>query len=279
MSRDVARSLHSHFLPDMTIQKRNESICSLADLRRLAPPKDPDKQWKAGRSAMESAVAWLAAPDRMPPEIALLLSTHPDLGALSIERIEPEALISFDEHGGPRNADVAVLAHDNIGKVAITVEAKADEAFDQPLADVLGAALERGLANPDSKGVDRAVDLARALLHPKQKGDRALKALRYQLFTGVAGTLAMADRHQARRAVFVVQEFVTSETSQAKLKANARDFAAFVHRLSQGAIAHGRDVASGVLYGPFAVPGQPLFSKPAALYIGKAVRMRGAPRP
>lgn len=276
MSFDVARSLHSHFVRDMTIQKRNEAICSLADWRRLAPPKDPDKQWKAGRSAMESAVAWLAAPDRMPPEIALLLSTHPDLGALSIERIEPEALISFDEHGGPRNADVAVLAHDNIGKVALTVEAKADEAFDLRLADVLAAALEKRLTNANSRALDRAVDLARALLGPRRDGECRLGTMRYQLLTGVAGTLAMAASASSARGVFVVHEIITSKTSQAKLDANAKDFVAFVRRIARHATL---DVQAGVLYGPIRVPGAPLFRNPPTLYIGKAVRPVGTPSP
>ena len=32
------------------------------------------------------------------------------------------------------------------------------------------------------------------------------------------------------------------------------------------------DVQDGVLYGPFTVPGAPLFDEPASLYFGKAVR-------
>ncbi len=260
----------------MTIEKEGEPIRSLDDWHRLAPPKDPITQWKPGRSAMECAIAWLESAGGLPPEIAALLAGHPDFGRVIVDRMEPEALIAFDSHGGPRNADVAVEAHDDTGRIAMTVEAKADEPFDRPMAEVLGAALERRIANSDSKGVERAVNLARALLRPKQKGQMAVGSLRYQLLTGVAGTLAMARDFGASRGVFVVHEIVTSATSQAKLATNAADFVGFVRRLTGDASL---EVRAGTLYGPIRVPGAPLFEHPADLYIGKATRPKSAPRP
>lgn len=259
----------------MTIRKGEQQILTLADWLKLAGPKDPQVQWKEGRSAMESARAWLATPGAIPPEIAVLLATHPDFGPLTIEWIEPEARIPFDRHAGPRHADIAVRAHDARGTVALTVEAKADEPFDELLSEVLAASLERRITNMASGGVARAVDLARALLRSRKDGQVRASELRYQLFTGAAGTLALAHREGASRAVFLVHEIISDATSRAKLEANAADYVAFVRRLAGDAAT---EVRAGQLYGPIRVPGVPLWDNPAALYIGRAVRHLSDPK-
>lgn len=260
----------------MQIRKGNRVIQSLEEWLESAGPKDVDKQWKEGRSAMESAIAWLEVPGALPSEIDELLRSHPDFGAVSVEWIEPEALIRFDRHSGPRNADIAVRANDANGVIAITLEAKADEPFDQRLADVLENSLERLIANAESGGFARASDLARSLLPPLSDKQASLGTLRYQLFTGVAGTLALAERQNAARAVFIVHEIVTNQTSCEKLSTNHTDYSAFVRRLTG---LKDLEVLSDRLYGPIRVPGAPLFESPAALYIGKATRSKGEPRP
>jgi hypothetical protein len=90
-----------------------------------------------------------------------------------------------------------------------------------------------------------------------------------QLLTGVAGALAFAVEVGAKRAAFVVHEFTTRLTDDAKHRANAADLDAFVTRLSAGRVSH---VPSGTLLGPFAIPGAPLFDRAPALYVGKGVR-------
>jgi hypothetical protein len=193
---------------------------------------------------------------------------------LVLERVEPEALLAFDGRSGPRNADLAITARDSRGVVAITVEAKADETFDDTVAGVFDAALERLLANPRSGAVARLVELAQSLLSSRVPGTSAVSELRYQLFTAVAGTLALAAAIEADRAVVVVHEFHTSQTSLRRLADNAADLDRFVARLSQGSV---RAIAPGILAGPFTIPGEPLFPRAAALYIGKAVRQIGTP--
>ena len=253
----------------MIILKHDTPILTIDDWFKLAAPKGKAAQWVDGRSAKECAIAWLATPGAFPPEIASLFA-HADFDALRLHRIEPEALLSFDRHSGPRNADVAVWAHDDRGPVAISVEAKADEPFAQPVAEALSAALEMRIATPLSGALPRIIDLAMSLLWPREKGQVVVGEVRYQLLTAVAGTLAMAHAHGARRAVLVVHELVSSRTSQAKLAANAQDLDRFVKRLSRGTV---NGVFPGTLYGPFTVPGAPLFANPAALYVGKAVRV------
>lgn len=158
--------------------------------------------------------------------------------------------------------------------MAISVEAKADEPFDLPLVDVFSHSLERLLENPRSGGVARIVDLAQSLFGTIGKGDHSAGELRYQLLTVTAGTLAFANSIEANRAVVIVHEFETSATSRKKLALNATDLSAFVRRLSKGAVT---EVTEGMLYGPFTVPGEPLFDRPASIFIGKAVRRLGKP--
>ena len=259
----------------MRIERQGVVIEDLDGWWRTAPPKDPAKHWVDGRSAKETARAWLAnAPDSAPPEVASLLSSHTDFVDLVIERVEPEALLAFDDRPGPRNADLAIIARDMRGLVALSIEAKADETFDDPVADVFGAALERLLTNPRSGGVARLLELAQSILPPRVPGTSAVSDLRYQLLTAVAGTLAYAAALEAERAVFVVHEFHTTQTSLRRLAQNAADLDRFVARLSQGSVVA---IEPGLLMGPFIVPGEPLFPRQVALYIGKAVRRIGTP--
>jgi hypothetical protein len=158
----------------------------------------------------------------------------------------------------------------------VTVEAKADEPFDELVSVALSNALETLLQNPRSGKVDRIVELAQSLFRPQAGNEPPVTSLRYQLLTATAGTLAHAIGIGADRAVLMVHEFVTSKTAAQLLAENHADLSRFVARLSSGSIT---SVETGVLYGPFALPGEPLFEKPAAFYVGKAVRRLGQPRP
>src|SRR5690606_10274883 len=59
----------------------------------------------------------------------------------------PERRIAFDSHAGePRNADLAFVGVGPAGRVAVTIEAKADEPFGDTVAATLSSALERAVA-------------------------------------------------------------------------------------------------------------------------------------
>ncbi len=97
----------------------------------------------------------------------------------------------------------------------------------------------------------------------------SLGDLRYQLLTGVAGAIAFASEVGANRAAFLVHEFITDRTDDEKHRTNTQDLDNFVLRLSRGLIP---SVPSGVLLGPFRIPGLPLFRSAPPLFLGKAVR-------
>ena len=254
------------------MSKGAKPICSLETWRRLAGPKKPMEHWKDGRSAKESARAWLeCTPACVPAEIDQALRAHPDFGTiLPGWAAEPEARVSFDSFGGePSNLDVLLTAEDEEGQLVIAVEAKADEPFGKTIEKTLYQARKRKAENPGSRGVARLEQLAVAILGVP--GDRLPEVgkLRYQLLTASAAALAEAERQSARRAVVIIHEFVTGRTSDHRHLDNAKDLNAFVHKLSDGVVT---TLAEGTVRGPFELPGHPLIHSPIRFYIGKAVR-------
>ena len=262
----------------MRITKNGQLIQSVEDWFRYAPPKGGADQWRDGRSAKEFARAWVESGSvSVPDELVALLSSHPDTQSAVLENGEPEARLAFDKRVGEvRNADLAVRAVSGSAPLALTIEAKADEPFDQLVPDTLADALDRILERGRGGGIDRVRDLATSLLHPPARGLPPLRLLRYQLLTAVAGSLAWARQLEAPRAVLVIHEFQTSQTSTRELQRNAQDLDIFVTRLTAGAL---RRLAVGSLVGPIRVPGDPLFDKPADLYLGKIVRRVSPPVP
>lgn len=251
----------------MTILK---SIRDLDAWLRLARPTKPE-HWQDGRSAKESARAWLeAAPDSIPCEIGEALNTNSDFGAIRPGwSAKPEAPVPFDKLGEPAHIDVLLLAEDNRGPFVVAVEAKADEPFGSTIEETQRAAAKRRAKNPRSKGVTRLEQLALAVLGVP--GDRLPEVgeLRYQLLTASAAALAEAQRRSAHRAVVIIHEFVTDQTRDLKHHRNAADLDAFVSKLSRGAVT---SLAKDAVRGPFELPGHPVIDSPVRFYIGKTVR-------
>ncbi|CAN5196553.1 hypothetical protein BH24GEM2_BH24GEM2_08610 [soil metagenome] len=260
----------------MQIEKQGHVIWTVGDWFKYAPPKRGREQWVPGRSAFECAAAWCGEQSEpaLPGELAQLLDSHSDTSGCIIRTVTPEHQVRFDKlRGEPRNADVVAVAEHSSGPIAINVEAKADEPFDRLVFDVLKVAVQKIASDQRTNAVTRIQALAASLLPKSIDGTLSLGSLRYQLLTGVAGALAYAQEINAKRAVFLVHEFITDRTDEKKHRANAADLDAFVARLSVGEVTV---LAPLTLYGPFRVPGTPLFRTPPALYIGTASRnLRG----
>jgi hypothetical protein len=255
----------------MSLTKDGQPLRTLQDWERLAGPKRAD-QWKDGRSAKESARAWLeAGSPRLPPEIDALFTSHSDFGRVLHWDGEPEVRLPFDQRRGePRNTDLLLTARDDHGNFLIAVEAKADETFGELVSEALSEAVERRLANPRSGGVARIEDLAASLLGPRDRGTPGIGGLRYQLLTATAGALKAAADRKVDRVVLLIHEFHTNHTTDERHATNAVDLNRFVARLTRGGVT---SVARGRLYKTVRVPGPPLFGiSPPSLYIGKAIR-------
>jgi hypothetical protein len=257
----------------MAIVKNGESLASLEDWHRLAPPKTPN-HWVADRSALEVARAWLEGGGiHLPQEVSEALSAHHRFGRVASWEAEPEVRLRFDTfRGEPRNTDLLVIAHDARGSYVVAVEAKADESYGGTVGDVFAAALERRLDNPRSKGIARIEGLVASLLRPKVPHTVEANEIRYQLLTACAGAVAEAERRGASRAVMLVHEFVTAETSDINHERNSADLARFLARLSGSPVP---SISDGQLYGPFEV----VAAKGVELFVGKVSRnlRRGEP--
>ena len=155
----------------MRIEKDGKPILTVQDWRDYAPPKSPH-HWVEGRSAYELAHAWCGTGEpAMPEALRLLLESREETLGFVPEVAFPQHRIPFDSFAGEsRNADLALTGTTAMGKVAITIEAKADEPFGETVSATMGAALERRIANPQSKGVRRVECLAAALFRPREKG-------------------------------------------------------------------------------------------------------------
>jgi hypothetical protein len=262
----------------MQIVKNGIALQTIDDWRAHAPPKSAD-QWTRGRSAMECAAAWFgSAGPCVPAEIVALLSSHDDTARTQITSATPDYRVKFNgARGEPRSCDVVASAESDEGIVAITIEAKADERFERAVEQVLADAVDRRAHGGERTGtVARIEKLAASLLPPPRRGVPPLGGLRYQLLTAAAGALAYARELGASRAVLIVHEFVTERAEDRMQATNYADLSAFAARLSDG---EHPTVEAGRLLGPLSVPGEPLFERPAALYIGKAVRRLRQPAP
>ncbi len=237
-----------------------KDIYTVDDWFRLAPPAGGAHQWVNGRSAKELAKAWCgrASGPAVPVELQELLTTHPDIdGAVFLEAI-PEYKVAFDDiPGEPRNTDLVCIAERADQRIAISIEAKADEPFGELVSKVLSTP-------PPSRRPERFKRLCQALLGYHLGNLPGIGELRYQLFYSVATALAYAGQVDASHALFVVHEFVTPSTKTERLDANERDLHNFFSLLAPGAVPLG-----GRLYGPIRVPGNLYIPGDIPLYLGK----------
>lgn len=256
------------------IEAGGQHITSLEEWGVHAAPKRA-MHWKRGRSAFECASAWFGSNGEptVPTELRELLASCEATSGAEVRLVLPEHRVRFDTlPGEPRNADVNVLAERPEGRVAISVEAKADESYGQRVDDVLHAAKGRIAAGKRTNAGFRVQQLTRALFDGASLEGPLLGSLRYQLLTGIAGAIAFANKVDASAAVFVVHEFVTDGTRDSRHLENLRDLNAVVQQLT-----HGRrlGVPCGGAVGPIRYAGSPLFvdGRRPALYLAKIRRV------
>ena len=135
----------------MQILKGDRDIRSVDDWFRLAPPVGGIDQWRLGRSALECAVAWCGN------------AAGPGVPA----------------PGEPRNCDFVAVAEGRDGRVAISIEAKADEPFDRPIQEVIADVIDRTSHGANSNALLRVEQLSAALLPKRERGLSRLGGLRY----------------------------------------------------------------------------------------------------
>lgn len=162
---------------------------------------------------------------------------------------------------------------------AICVEAKADEPFGRTVAEELQEARNRrGTRFPERLdwltssllGIPAFTDAERLEL------SGAVAALRYQLFTAVAGTLIEAQAREATTAILLIHEFRTQATVDAKLEDNAEALNRFLSLFCShnGGPDEAVCLGHGEMLGPIsvierAIAGLPEVTSEIPFFIGK----------
>lgn len=236
----------------------------ITDWQDWTPPKR-SYHWKAGRSAMELAKSWLpAATPRCPPELTALFGTNSLAASLHLEEGHPEFVTPLPERGEGRNHDMMLTGTTVSGKAVVCVEAKVDEAFGLKIGEYWHEA--KGSGRP-TRAPERIQSLLEIVFGAKSQPDQQPWCdLRYQLLTGIAGTLLQAADERAPVGVFVVHEFQTSLANPKLVTANAQDYQRFVELLFSVS-----SVKTGQIYGPLTFQSHQRLAHPVELYVGKAV--------
>ena len=191
------------------------------------------------------------------------LAKHRSLANLVVRSATVEKKTRFDEYrGSPRNHDLVLLAATADGEpVVVCVEAKAGEELGETVAKQIKAANRAEEANPRSSAPARIDDLVRRCCR-LTKDDPKVAALRYQLLTAWAGTLA--DAEGAAHAVFALHEFRTNRRPHDKSAINGADLAMFAEVVLEYHLPGAEAI-------PWCVRAPDVEGIPAALYVAQVV--------
>jgi hypothetical protein len=238
---------------------------------KYAKPASPT-HWKEGRSALELARAWTSTPGQMPHEVTSALADGP-FADLQLAHGRAELKTPFpDGSAGPRNHDLVVVATCSRGNVLLDVEGKERETFDRTLVQRW---TKREAAKPRSNIRPRILrwsSLLSGRYYDRLTAD--LEPLRYQLFSGLAGSIRLANIKHCTAAVFLVHQFEHAQPAPSLARMydrNQRDLDAFTHWLNPALPLVGRGSGSLVVRILRAGESNSLFDG-VELYVAKAVR-------
>ncbi|MEA2445588.1 MAG: hypothetical protein QOJ12_2880 [Thermoleophilales bacterium] len=176
---------------------------------------------------------------------------EPHTAGLVIEQAVAEAQVPFDAYpGGKRNHDLLIRGRVAGGAIVIGLEAKADETFGETVKAYDARAAASLKAEKSTNAQSRLAGLMDDIAGVTLAEVPAFGDLRYQLFSGVAGTLAATSDDEI--AAFVVHEFATSLTTVKRRQANKQALAEFVGDVTGIAVPSD----DWWLVGPFHVPAE-----------------------
>lgn len=182
---------------------------------------DPEKHWKRGASAFETAVYWengARTKRGLPSSLAALLDMDASWRDCSVVAAYPEHRVALEGGARASQNDVWAHLHSKTGALSLAVEGKATESFDNLVADWLKI---------ESDGKKRRLEYLRSLLGLPDPVDASL---RYQLFHRAASAIIEAERIGAVSSGMVVLSFKVDSVSKQDA-VNKQDFANFAAAL------------------------------------------------
>ena len=200
------------------ISKNNNIITTVEEWYQFAPPKAKGKHWKDGRSA-KSLAQFMTDKNQVKKLEDILVELEYDTkGVISCT---PEANTVLPCKGNGRNHDLLMIGEDFV----VGIEAKVSEPFGEEISTEL---IE---ASDNKKG--RIDKHANELFGCKINEIKDGLELRYQLLTGVYGTLLEAENNKKSKALFLVIVFtdgITREDENA-VNRNNDDFKNFCQQI------------------------------------------------
>ena len=200
------------------ISKNNNIITTVEEWYQFAPPKAKGKHWKDGRSA-KSLAQFMTDKNQVKKLEDILVELKYDTnGVISCT---PEANTVLPCKGNGRNHDLLMIGEDFV----VGIEAKVSESFGEEISTEL---IE---ASDNKKG--RIDKLANELFGCKINEVKDGLELRYQLLTGVYGTLREAKKNKKIKALFLVIVFTDGLTSEDEnaVNRNNDDFKNFCQQI------------------------------------------------
>ena len=170
-----------------------------------AGPKDKETQWKENHSALEFA------------KLVLDNSFEKDIKDNILNKISsnqniifaiPEQITRLDEYkGGQRNHDLSLYSENDTEKIAVCFEAKVNEDFDKYVKEKWEEGNKKG-----SKIHDRIKNIINSLW--QTSNIETYKDIKYQLLTGLFGTIKFAEQVHAKKCVFCIYQIVIDEKTK-----------------------------------------------------------------
>lgn len=198
---------------ELKISKTKNTIENVEQWLEFAPPKDKEKHWKDGRSAMSLAQFMTDGDQIKKLEDILKKLGYDTTGKISCT---PEANTVLPGKGNGRNHDLLMVGKDFVAGI----EAKVSESF--------GKSISKELEGASKNKQDRIDELSKALFGCEVNAVSG--ELKYQLLTGVMGTIyEAAIKNKKTKALFLVIVFTDGITSKDEkaVASNNEDFVKF----------------------------------------------------
>lgn len=187
-----------------------------------AGPKDKDAQWKDDYSAKEFAKLWFSKNDeiRIPNEIKKLVEKV--FGKFDVLFAFPEHITRLDEFpGGQRNHDMFMFCKKDNGDVFIVcIEAKVAETLDSTINEKM-----KKVETNDSSHIPERIKRMQNLLNMDAQD---IDNLRYQLFTGIVGTINECKKYNVIDGLFLILQILPKRNENKKITSNYNDVMAFL---------------------------------------------------
>ncbi|QLY40171.1 hypothetical protein HF295_04555 [Hujiaoplasma nucleasis] len=207
---------------NLYFMKKDSKVDSYGDIKEaFLKNKTKKKDWCEGKSAESLCRYWFNEDNN---EFDKMISEK--FSGFKLNDGYFEATTYFDNYkGGPRNHDLLFKkVIYNKGQMTIGIEAKGNEEYAELIKDKY-----QYVINTRAKGKKSNLDLRLdAIFDSLNRNNNDLSydefsGLRYQLFSGLIGTITEANLNKSDVALFIIHQFVTHKTITSSLETNKRD--------------------------------------------------------